>query len=143
MTRYAIDAPSVLGLIRHGVRLPEADRLVGPTLLRSDALALLYRAVRAGELDERDGRETLAGLAALRIRLLGDRVSRATAWRIAADLGWDALGPAEYLAVATLQADLLVTDDPLLASAADGLVPVLPLAALLARAARPDPGTER
>jgi len=38
-------------------------------------------------------------------------VSRSTAWKIATELGWDEIGPAEYLAVATLQADALVTDD--------------------------------
>ena len=38
-------------------------------------------------------------------------MSRSTAWKIATELGWDEIGPAEYLAVATLQADALVTDD--------------------------------
>ena len=60
----------------------------------------------------------------MKIRLLGDRVSRATAWKIAAALGWDDIGDAEYLAVASLQADALVTDDESLAAAAEGIVPV-------------------
>jgi predicted nucleic acid-binding protein len=59
-----------------------------------------------------------------RTRLLGDRVSRATAWQLAERLGWDDVGRAEYLAVAKLQADALVTEDPELVRAADGVVPL-------------------
>jgi len=66
----------------------------------------------------------------MKIRLLGDRVSRATAWRIAERLGWDDIGPAEYLAVASLQADALVTEDDRLASAAHGIVEVVGYQAL-------------
>ena len=66
----------------------------------------------------------------MKIRLLGDRVSRATAWKLADRLGWDDIGPAEYLAVATLQADALVTDDEALASAAAGIVGVVSYDAL-------------
>ncbi|WP_314503548.1 hypothetical protein [uncultured Microbacterium sp.] len=42
----------------------------------------------------------------------------------------DELGPAEYLAVASLQADALVTEDPELMAAAEGIVAVAPYAAL-------------
>ena len=62
----------------------------------------------------------------MKIRLLGDRVSRATAWKIAAELGWDDIGASEYLAVASLQADAIVTDDDALASSASGIVRVAP-----------------
>lgn len=86
--------------------------------------------VRAARLTEADGRRQLEQLAALKIRLLGDRVSRATAWKLADRLGWDEIGPAEYLAVATLQADALVTDDPQLAAAADGIVEIVSYEAL-------------
>jgi len=61
----------------------------------------------------------------LKIRLLGDRVSRARAWELAERLGWPDTQPAEYLAVAALQADVLVTDDHTLATAALGLVTVV------------------
>jgi hypothetical protein len=50
-------------------------------------------------------------LTELKMRLLGDRVSRRTAWRIARDQGWDILRYAEYLAIASLQADAFVTVD--------------------------------
>ncbi len=65
------------------------------------------------------------------MRLLGDRTSRATAWRIARQQDWDTLRDAEYLAVTRLQADALVTVDPELATRAAGVVPVAPLEALL------------
>ncbi|HEX2901968.1 MAG TPA: hypothetical protein VHO01_00815, partial [Jatrophihabitans sp.] len=60
-----------------------------------------------------------------------DRVSRATAWRIAREHDWDTLRDAEYLAVARLQADALVTVDAGLAAKAQGVVPLAPLDALL------------
>jgi hypothetical protein len=68
----------------------------------------------------------------VRMRLLGDRVSRGTAWRIAGELDLSSLRPAEYLAVTRLQADALVTTDPDLAAVADGVVPLAPVEALLA-----------
>ena len=55
------------------------------------------------------------------MRLLGDRVSRRTAWRLALDRGLS-IGAAEVLAVATLQADALVTVDSELASTASDVV---------------------
>ncbi len=65
------------------------------------------------------------------MRLLGDRVSRRTAWRIARQRGWETLRDAEYLAITQLQADALVTVDPDLAAKAAGVVPVAPLHVLL------------
>jgi hypothetical protein len=67
----------------------------------------------------------------MRIRLLGDRVSRAVAWKIAEQLDLDDTVTAEYVAVAQLQADALVTEDPELARRADGIVPLAPFAALV------------
>ncbi|PWD51048.1 hypothetical protein C8046_10705 [Serinibacter arcticus] len=124
MTRIAIDADVALRLVREGVRIRPEQHLVGPAVLRSHALQELYRAVRAGELADAEGRRLLEGLAGLKIRLLGDRVSRAVAWRIAAQLDRDDTALAEYLAVAQLQSDLLVTADPALAAAAEGIVAV-------------------
>ncbi|WP_144710996.1 type II toxin-antitoxin system VapC family toxin [Curtobacterium pusillum] len=130
MTRYGIDAGVALRIVRGEVVVDSSHQLVGPAVLRSHVLAALYREVRAGSMDEQTARALLDGLAALRIRLLGDRVSRATAWKIAMELGWDEVGPAEYLAVAILQADALVTEDPVLRSAADGLIRVVPVESL-------------
>ena len=67
----------------------------------------------------------------IKMRLLGDRVSRSTAWRIAREHDWDRLRDAEYLAVTGLQADALVTLEADLEAAAQGVVPVATLEDLL------------
>ena len=64
------------------------------------------------------------------MRLLGDRVSRRTAWRIAREQGWADLVEAEYVAVTRLQADALVSVDSDLSSRVQALVPVEPVEAL-------------
>jgi predicted nucleic acid-binding protein len=94
------------------------------------ALALLLAAVRQEELTEQQALERHDRATELRMRLLGDRVSRRTAWRIAREQGWETTYEAEYIAVVRLQADALVTVDPALAAKADGLVPLAPLSAL-------------
>ena len=58
------------------------------------------------------------------MRLLGDRLSRRTAWQIARDHGWDELRDAEYLAIARLQADALITVDLKLATKAESVTRV-------------------
>ena len=68
------------------------------------------------------------------MRLLGDRVSRRTAWRIAREQDWDTLRDAEYLAITRLQADALVTVDARMAALAISRVPVAPVDALFAAA---------
>lgn len=122
MTRYAIDAATALRLVREKSDADTRHHLVAPSVLRSHALSLLYRDVRAGKITDDTGRQLLEGLAGMKIRLLGDRVSRAVAWKIAAQLGWDDTPLAEYLAVASLQADALITADDELAAAAGGIV---------------------
>ena len=67
------------------------------------------------------------------MRLLGDRVSRRTAWKIAQEQGWETTFDAEYLAVAKLQADALITIDPALATKAAHIVPLASVAVLTAR----------
>ncbi|MFG6504325.1 hypothetical protein [Microbacterium sp. P05] len=130
MTRFAIDAPTALLIVRERIPVAAGDQLVAPSVLRSHALSLLYREVRDGDLDERTAQAQLRDLAGLTVRLLGDRVSRATAWKLAAELQWDDTPLAEYLAVAVLQADVLVTDDAELSSGASGRIPVSPSASL-------------
>ena len=131
MTRYGIDALVAIRLAESETAVPDEHRLVAPSLLRSDALAILYRSVREGERTEQEGLAILRRIAGMPMRVLGDRVSRQTAWRIAADLDRDEPGLAEYLAVTRLQADALVALDPELLAAADGVVPVAPLSVLL------------
>lgn len=123
----------MLRLAAEDLTVAPDHQLVAPSLVRSEALSHLYRAVRAGELDEDEARIRLDRITAMKLRLLGDRVSRATAWRIAQQLGWDDTPAAEYLAVAKLQADVLVALDARLAAAADGIVPLAPFELLTAQ----------
>lgn len=129
MTRFGIDALVAIRLVEEGHAVAPAHSLVAPSLMRSEALAILYRSVRAGERQEKAALATLRTIAGMPIRVLGDRMSRQTAWRIAADLSLDDPAPAEYLAVTRLQADALVALDPWLA--ATDVVPTAPFEALL------------
>jgi len=64
------------------------------------------------------------------MRLLGDRASRSTAFKIAREQGWETTYEAEYLGVTRLQADAFVTIDPEMAAKAEGVVPTARLDAL-------------
>lgn len=131
MTRYGVDALVAIRLAEAGLGAPEGDQLVAPAVLRSDALRILYAQVRAGEREERKALELIRTIAGTPMRVLGDKVSMRTAWRIAADLGLDDPVPAAYLAVVHLQADAFVALDPALLRLADGIVPVAPTSTLL------------
>jgi predicted nucleic acid-binding protein len=130
MARYVIDAVTLLHLVDNDLRPGPSHQLVAPNSIRSEALQLLLEDVRAGKRTEPAALDVHERITELKMRLLGDRVSRRTAWNIARQRDWDTLRDAEYLAVARLQADALVTDDPALAARAAGLVPVAPLEAL-------------
>lgn len=132
MTRFVIDAATLLHLVSAQVRIHEAHQLVGPNAIRTQALTLLLRAVRRGDLSETDAMEQHERMSEVKMRLLGDRVSRRTAWRIAQEQGWESLVEAEYVALARLQADALVTVDPDFADLVAGLVPVKPVTVLSA-----------
>ncbi|MBG0565528.1 hypothetical protein [Actinoplanes aureus] len=131
MARYVIDAPTLLHLIDNELPIDTGHQLVAPNNIRSEALQFLLADVRRGERTDRAALRVHERITELRMRLLGDRVSRTTAWRIARDQNWDSLRDAEYLAIARLQADALVTVDPALAAKAENVVPVAPLHALL------------
>jgi predicted nucleic acid-binding protein len=132
MTRFAIDDLTALRLVQEDAPIAEGHQLVAPNVLRSQVLSHLYRAVRRGELSRDEGRAQLERLSSLRVRLLGDRVSRAVAWEIADQLDWDDTRVAEFVAVARLQADAFVTLDPELARRVEGVVAVAPFEALRA-----------
>jgi len=130
MTRYVI-GPDVAGyLAEHETVIRDEHQLVAPTLLRSQLLSLLYQAVHRGELTKQDAERRLDYVRGLRIRLLGDRVLQAVAWRIADQLGRPDTFDAEYIALTKLQADALITLDRDLARAAEGLVAIAPIEAL-------------
>jgi predicted nucleic acid-binding protein len=131
MTRYVIDAPTLLHVVDSRLRIDSGHQLVAPNWIRSEALQLLLRDVRLGERTDQAALAVHERITELKMRLLGDRVSRGVAWRIAREQDWDTLRDAEYLAIARLQADALVTVDPGLAAKAEHIVPVAPLQALL------------
>ena len=124
MARYVIGPDVAIELARDRVAVHGDHKLVAPTLLRSQMLALLYQAVRRGELTEKEAAARLDHVRSLRVRLLGDRVLQRVAWRVAHQLAWPDTFAAEYVALAQLQADALVTLDGGLAGAVRHLVRV-------------------
>jgi predicted nucleic acid-binding protein len=130
MTKYVIGPDVALRLAHDEVVIPDEHQLLAPTLLRSQVLSLLYRAVRHGELTKKDGERQLNYVRALRLRLLGDRVLQDLAWKIADKLGWPDTLDAEYVALTQLQADAFITLDAELARAVKGLVRIAPIDAL-------------
>lgn len=131
MTRYVIDAQTLLHLVDNNLPVDSNHQLVAPNSIRSEAMQLLLGEVRLGLRTEKVALETHERITELKMRLLGDRVSRSMAWRISVQHDWDMLRDAEYLAITRLQADALVTVDPSLAAKAKNVVPVAPLQALL------------
>jgi predicted nucleic acid-binding protein len=132
MARYVIDAPALLHLVDAGLHVNPGHQLVAPNSIRSEALELLLHDVRAGKRTEAAALEAHERMTGIKMRLLGDRVSRRAAWQIARQHGWDTLRDAEYLALTRLQADALVTADPALAAAAQEAVTVAAIDDLLA-----------
>jgi predicted nucleic acid-binding protein len=131
MARYVITPDVALRLAGDRVAVPAGHHLLAPTLLRSQLLSLLYQAVRRGELTRKEADRQLDYVRGLRLRLLGDRVLQGLAWRFADQLGWPDTLTAEYVALAKLQADALVTLDATLARQAAKLVPTAPVDVLL------------
>lgn len=131
MARYVIDARTLVHVVATETRIHASHQLVAPNGIRSQALTLLLGAVRRDELTENQALWQHERITELKIRLLGDRVSRRIAWKIAREQGWDTVHDAEYLAVTKLQADALVTVDPDLMAKATDLVPLAPLEALI------------
>lgn len=130
MARYVIDPGTARALAASRTKVTLGCRLLAPTLLRSQLLAVYYAAVQGGELTRREAQAQLDFVRSLQVRLLGDRVLQGLAWDMAQQLGWRDTFVAEYLALTRLQADAFVTTSPELARAAGGLVPVVGIEAL-------------
>lgn len=133
MARYVLDAQTLLHLVDHHVPLNQQHQLVVPAGARSEVLQLLLGEVRSGKRIERAALEAHQQITVLKMRVLGDRVSRGTAWRLAVEHHLSSIRDAEYLALTMLQADALVTVDPDLAAQAAEVVRVAPLEVLFHR----------
>ena len=120
-----------LALAKDEAEIADEHQLFAPTLLRSQVLSMLYRAVRQGEMTKREADRRLNYVRALRMRLLGDRVLQSVAWKIADQLGWPDTLDAEYVALTQLQADAFITLDAALARAARDLVTVASIETLV------------
>lgn len=130
MARFVIDAVALLELVQAG-RPPHPDhQLVAPSALRSQALDLLLARVNRGAMTDEQALALHDRMTGVKIRLLGDRVSRRVAWDIARRSDWSSVRLAEYLAVTRLQGDALVAGDEELAAAAADLVRLKPVEAL-------------
>jgi predicted nucleic acid-binding protein len=132
MTKYVVGPDVVRRLAQERAVIPAEHQLLAPTLLRSQLLSLLYRAVRQEEITKQEADAQLNYMRRLRIRLLGDRVLQNVAWKIADQLGWPDTLDAEYVALTQLQADALVTLNAAFAAAVKGIVAVAPFEALQA-----------
>ena len=130
MTKYVIGPDVALRLAHDEAVIPDEHQVLAPTLLRSQLLALLYQAVRSGEMTKQDAERQLNYVRGLRIRLLGDRVLQNVAWKVADRLGWPDTFDAEYVALTQLQADAFITLDAKLADAVKDLVTIAPIEAL-------------
>ena len=130
MTRFVVDTGAVLHLVSAEVEVSGEHELLAPTLLRSQTLSALHEAVQRGEIPAEVGRERLAQVGRMPIRLLGDAVLRRQAWKVADQLGWASTYDAEYIALTQLQADAFVTLDAELARSVEGIVATAPIDAL-------------
>jgi predicted nucleic acid-binding protein len=134
VTRYVIGPDVALRLARDEAVIRGEHQLLAPAVLRSQLLSLLYQVVHRGEMTKKVAEEQLSYVRGLQIRLLGDRVLQATAWKVADRLGWPDTLDAEYVALTQLQADAFITLDRRLAAAAAELVTIAPLEALVTAA---------
>jgi predicted nucleic acid-binding protein len=130
MTRFVVDASTVLHLASEGVEVSPTHELLAPTLLRSQTLSVLHEAVQRGDVPVHVARDRLTSIGRMRIRLLGDAVLRRRAWDLADQLGWASTYNAEYVALTQLQADAFVTLDAELARSVKGVVATASIDAL-------------
>jgi predicted nucleic acid-binding protein len=131
MPRYVITPDVALHLARHGSTVAEENPLLAPTLLRSQTLSRLYRAVCGDEVGGGEADRQLHYVRSLRLRLLGDRVLQQVAWKIAAQLDWPDTLDAEYVALTRLQADALISLDAEFVRVVQSVVATAPVEALV------------
>lgn len=130
MTRFVVDRDTLLRIAAGELEVAPEHQLLAPTLVRSQALSVLYQAARRGEISEDVALERVTRVNSLKVRFHGDKVLQRTAFRIAAQLGWETTEDAEFVALTQLQADAFVTSDRELARAVSGLVETSTIEAL-------------
>jgi predicted nucleic acid-binding protein len=122
LTRFVVDCETLLGIAAGDIEVAAEHKLLAPTLVRSQALSVLYEAARRGEISADEGIERVTRVNSLKVRFLGDKVLQRTAWKVADGLGWETTYDAEFVALTQLQADCFVTSDGELARAVSSLV---------------------
>jgi predicted nucleic acid-binding protein len=120
----------LLSLAREGLSVGYGHSLVAPNAIRSQALDLLLEEATLGRLSDEAALHLHERITEVKMRLLGDRVSRRVAWQLAREHGWPTIRDAEYLAVARLQADALIATAADLKAKAKGIVPLATLSDL-------------
>jgi hypothetical protein len=76
VARYVIDAPTLLHIVDAGLHVDPSHQLVAPNSIRSEALELLLHDVQAGTRAEAEALRAHERMTEIKMRLLGDRVSR-------------------------------------------------------------------
>jgi len=107
VTRFVVDCETLLQIAAGEIEVAPGHKLLAPALVRSQALSAVYAAVRRGDISDAEGIARVRRVSSLNVRFLGDRVLQQQAWEVADELGWDTTYDAEYVALATLQADAL------------------------------------
>src|SRR5439155_17952386 len=64
MTRFVVDTSAVLHLATEGADVPDAHKLLAPTLLRSQTLSALHEAVQRGKIPADVARDRLTHIGA-------------------------------------------------------------------------------
>jgi predicted nucleic acid-binding protein len=122
MTSFVVDCDTLVRIAGGEIEVAPEHRLVAPALVRSQALSALYESARRGEISRSEGLERVQRINSLKVRFLGDKVLQQQAWKVAEQLGWETTYAAEYVALTTLQADIFVTADRVLAEAVSAFV---------------------
>ena len=89
MTRFVVDCDTLLRIAAGEIEVAADNKLVAPTLVRSQALSALYEAARRGEISAAEGLDRVTRINSLKVRFLGDKVLQRTAWKVADRLGWE------------------------------------------------------
>jgi predicted nucleic acid-binding protein len=127
ISSLVIDASVVVQacLAADGFEALRSYRLIGPTLVASEALSALHEALYRGELSAALVRGARERLATAPIELLAPEGLATAAWDIADRLGWAKTHDAEYVALAGLMKCRLLTIDARLARGAGQIVEII------------------